>query len=73
MYFNSYTLQNIIDEKKKDVNNELFRKLLYSSQLKHDFNLLFGIELNEDFVSILKSYIKATDGDALEYIMSFMV
>lgn len=69
---NSYTSQNIIDEKKKDVNNPLFSELLYSPQLTQDFRLLFGIELNEDFVSILKSYIKATDGDALEYIMSFM-
>lgn len=69
---NSYTSQKIIDEKKKDVNNPLFSELLYSPQLTQDFRLLFGIELNEDFVSILKSYIKATDGDALEYIMSFM-
>lgn len=69
---NSYTSQKIIDEKKKDVNNPLFSELLYSPQLIQDFRLLFGIELNKDFVSILKSYITATDGDALEYIMSFM-
>lgn len=69
---NSYTTQNIKDQKKKDINNPLFSELLYSPQLIQDFRLLFGIELNEDFVSILKSYIQATDGDALEYIMSFM-
>lgn len=71
---NSYTSQKIIDEKKKDVNNPMFSELLQSDQLKQDFNLLFGIDLNEDFVSILKLYTKEnpTDGDALEYIISFM-